>query len=247
MAQNIYDDETFHAGYLEYRGSDGSLNVTAEQPALKRLLPHSLAGLRVLDMGCGTGQFAQLACAQGAAEVVAFDVSQKMLAEARARTDASRIDYRRMTIEEFAAEPFGAFDLVVSSVALHYVQDYAAVVAAVRCVLAPGGRFVFSVEHPIVTAVAVQRWHEGPQGEILHWPVDNYRDEGERRHRWFIDGVIKYHRTVETYVNTLIDNGLDLLRMEEPEPDAAAIARFPMLARYRRRPPYLILAAQRSA
>ena len=149
-----------------------------------------------------------------------------------------------MTIEEFAARPFGKFDLVVSSLALHYVENYAAAVRAVRSVLAPGGRFIFSVEHPIVTAVAVQRWHEGPQGEILHWPVDDYRDEGERRHRWFVDGVIKYHRTLETYVNTLLEAGLDLVRIEEPEPDAAAVARFPTLARYRRRPPYLILAAR---
>lgn len=241
--QNIYDDETFHAAYLEYRESDASLNAAAEQPALMRLLPRSLAGLRVLDMGCGTGQFAQFACEQAAAHVSAFDVSHKMLAEARARTDTLRIEYRRLAIEDFATRPFGEFDLVVSSLALHYVQDYAAAVRAVRSVLAPGGCFVFSVEHPIVTAVAVQRWHEGPKGEILHWPVDDYRDEGERRHRWFVDGVIKYHRTVATYVNTLLDVGFDLARLEEPEPEPAAVSRFPPLARYRRRPPYLILAA----
>src|SRR5207248_7134016 len=142
-------------------------------------------------------------CERGAAKILALDVSCRMLADARASTDISRIEYRRMTIETFAARPFGEFDLVVSSLALHYVQNYAAVIGAVRRVLAPRGGFIFSVEHPIVTAAAVQRWHEGTDGNILHWPVDGYRDEGERRHRWFVDGVRKYHRTVETYVNTL--------------------------------------------
>jgi hypothetical protein len=46
--------------------------------------------------------------------------------------------------------------------------------------------------------------------------VDNYRPEGERRTKWFIDGVVKYHRTIETYVNGLIATGFTLRRLLEP-------------------------------
>ena len=94
--------------------------------------------------------------------------------------------------------------------------------------LAPGGRLAFSVEHPIFTAHGSQRLAHGtPDGAALHWPVDRYRDEGERRTRWFVDGVVKYHRTVESYVNGLLDAGLRLVRLEEPEADAALLAEKP--------------------
>jgi SAM-dependent methyltransferase len=138
-----------------------------------------------------------------------------------------------------------AFDLVVSSLALHYVADYPLIVRRVAACLVPGGRFAFSVEHPIFTAHGTSDWHTGPDGARLHWPVDHYRDEGERKTRWFVDGVVKYHRTIETYVNTLLEAGLMLVRLEEPEGEAELLARRPELHEERRRPTFLLLAADR--
>ena len=60
---------------------------------------------------------------------------------------------------------------------------------------------VFSVEHPIATAYGNYEWHRDDAGAKLHWKVDRYREEGPRKSEWFVPGVIKYHRTVETYVN----------------------------------------------
>jgi hypothetical protein len=57
--------------------------------------------------------------------------------------------------------------------------------------------------------------------------------------------VVKYHRTVETYVNALLDAGLRLVRLEEPEADAALLAENPKWQQERRRPPFLLLAAER--
>jgi hypothetical protein len=65
------------------------------------------------------------------------------------------------------------------------------------------------VEHPICTAL-LRGWVTDDRGRRLHWPVDRYREEGIRKSRWFVDGVIKYHRMLETYVNTLIDSGFAL-------------------------------------
>lgn len=110
----------------------------------------------------------------------------------------------------------------------------------------PGGRLAFSVEHPIYTASGTTSWQLGADGAPAHWPVDRYRDEGERRTNWLVDGVVKYHRTVETYVNTLLDAGLVLARLEEPEAeDAALLAEHPEWRQERRRPPFLLLAADR--
>ena len=56
--------------------------------------------------------------------------------------------------------------------------------------------------------------------------MDHYRDEGERRTHWFIDGVVKYHRTVETYVNVLLAAGLVLARLEQPETSMPSLRNF---------------------
>jgi SAM-dependent methyltransferase len=122
--QNIYDDPDFFAGYAKLPRSEHGLGIVYEWPAFQRLLPASLADNRVLDLGCGLGYFAREARARGARQVIGVDLSERMLEEARRRTDDAGIDYVRASLEEFATEP-GSFDLVVSSLALHYIADYA--------------------------------------------------------------------------------------------------------------------------
>jgi hypothetical protein len=109
----------------------------------------------------------------------------------------------------------------------------------------PGARFVFSVEHPISTAAGTYEWQQDDKGEKLHWKLDRYREEGYRASTWFIPGVIKYHRTVETYVNTLVDAGLVLTRLLEPEATSEAMIVRPELVETRRRPAFLHIAAEK--
>ena len=238
--QNIYDDPDFFAGYRALRTNDTGLNGAIEVPALQRLLP-DLAGADVLDLGCGFGDFARLARARGAASVTGVDISERMLAEAALRTQDPAIVYVRGAIETYT--PTRAFDLVVSSLALHYVEDYAGVARRVFAMLKPGGRFLFSVEHPMCTAHPVGWVKEG--GAPLHWPVDRYGDEGPRATTWFVDGVVKYHRGVATYVAALLDAGFALAHLGEPGPTPEALAARPDLAKETRRPPFLVLMAVR--
>ncbi|HEY1935014.1 MAG TPA: class I SAM-dependent methyltransferase [Acetobacteraceae bacterium] len=244
-AQNVYDDPKFFAGYSRLPRSESGLDAVYEWPAFQRLLPASLQGLRVLDLGCGFGYFAREARARRARQVVAVDLSERMLEAARAATRDDGIVYVRAALEDYVPDD-AAFDLVVSSLALHYIADHGALVRKVAAGLVSGGRFAFSVEHPIFTADGSADWHFDANGARLHWPVDRYRDEGERRTRWFVDGVVKYHRTVETYVNGLLDAGLRLVRLEEPEADAAVLAAKPEWQDERRRPPFLLIAAEKS-
>ena len=241
-SQNIYDDPVFFAGYKKLRDEGSVLNDDLEQPALWSLIGNSLNGLLILDLGCGFGGFARKARSLGAGSVLGIDQSDNMLSEARRATTDDRIEYRRSSMEDLKLEPH-AFDLVISSLMLHYVKDYSATVQKISSYLPHGGRFVFSVEHPMFTARAEQDWIRGADGTPLHWPVDNYRDEGERRVQWFVDGVVKYHRTIETYVNGLVTNGLTLQRLLEPEPVASEPSAKAALER--RRPPFLLIAAVR--
>ena len=199
----------------------------------------------MLDLGCGFGDFARCARRRGARSVTALDVSERMLAEAKRLTADDGVVYLHEAIEDFSFEP-QRFDLVVSSMALHYVDDYAAVGKRMFHALKAGGKFVFSVEHPICTACPVG-WTRDANGRPLHWPVDGYQSEGERRTSWFIDGVTKFHRTVETYVGALIAAGFRLDHVGEPKPLAEFVRGGPSLEEALRRPPVLLLAATKPA
>jgi SAM-dependent methyltransferase len=150
MAQNIYDDPGFFAGYSRLRRSTEGLDGAPEWPAKRALLP-DLRGLEVVDLGCGFGWFCRWARGQGAARVLGLDLSERMLARAKASTADAAITYQRADLERFGL-PGAAFDVAYSSLVLHYVEDAARFFAEVRRALVPGGRFVFSTEHPIYTA-----------------------------------------------------------------------------------------------
>src|SRR5215831_17245371 len=150
MAQNIYDNDGFFRGYSRLPRSVEGLDAAPEWPALRALLP-DLAGLRVLDLGCGFGWFCRWVREQGASSVLGVDVSEKMLARAIAATRDPAITYTRADMDRLDLPP-GSFDLAYSSLALHYVEQLDRLISVVYSSLAPDGNFVFSVEHPIFTA-----------------------------------------------------------------------------------------------
>jgi nicotinamidase/pyrazinamidase len=107
----------------------------------------------VVDLGCGFGWFCRWAREAGAAQVLGLDVSEKMLARARETTSDRAVTYRQADLETLDL-PTEAFDLVYSSLTLHYIEKLPALLATVRHALVPGGHLVFSAEHPIYTAPA---------------------------------------------------------------------------------------------
>jgi SAM-dependent methyltransferase len=211
MPQNLYDDPEFFAGYSQLPRSREGLAGAPEWPALQSMLP-PLEGLWVLDLGCGFGAFARWAQERGAAGVIGVDRSQNMLAQARAQTHDSRVTYVLADIEHLALAE-AAFDLVYSSLVLHYIADFGVVCGAIRRLLASGGRLVFSVEHPLFTAPRNPGWQRNPEGSKV-WPIDAYLLEGRRETDWITPGVVKYHRSVASYVNSLLRQGFQLTQLE---------------------------------
>jgi SAM-dependent methyltransferase len=241
VKQNKYDHPDFFAKYSKMPRSVTGLESAAEWSAFRVLLP-DLRGKRFLDLGCGFGWHCRYAREQGASMVVGVDLSEKMLARAKVDTDDPAVEYLRCAIEDvkFHAEQF---DVVISSLALHYVEPFDAVCRNVSRWLAAGGAFVFSVEHPVFTAIAAQQWCLGPAGERLHWPVDDYQKEGLRHSKWMSDDVIKYHRTTATYVNTLIDSGFHITKLLEPMPPTEILVRWPEWNDECRRPMFVLISA----
>jgi SAM-dependent methyltransferase len=221
MKQNKYDDPAFFARYSAMTRSIQGLEAAGEWPAFRALLP-DLRDKRLLDLGCGFGWHCRYARQEGARLVTGVDLSGKMLKRARDTTNDPAIEYRRCAIEDLEL-PAGEFDVVISSLALHYVENLEPVCRRVHRWLKPGGAFVFSVEHPMFTALAAQEWCLGPNGERRHWPVDDYQEEGLRATQWLNEHVIKYHRTLAKYVNTVMESGFQLTKIMEPEPLAAGL------------------------
>ena len=242
MTQNIYDDAEFFERYSRLPRSVEGLDGAPEWPALRAMLP-DLPGLRVLDLGCGFGWFCRWARQQGAAAVLGIDVSEKMLARARADTHDAAISYSRADMEHLELPP-GSFDLIYSSLALHYIERLGELLAQVHQALVPGGCFVFSVEHPLFTAPLEPGWSVTAAGRRT-WALDAYLDEGPRSTEWLAKGVIKQHRMLGTYLNMLLGCGFGLTGVEEWGPTPEQIAAKPLWADERRRPPFLLVSVRR--
>jgi SAM-dependent methyltransferase len=240
MAQNVYDNPDFFAGYSQLPRQVHGLDGAPEWPAIRAMLP-DLAGKRVVDLGCGFGWASRWMREQGAASVLALDLSQNMIERARADTVDTAIEYHIADLDTLDL-PETAFDLAYSALTFHYIQDFGRLVRVIRKALVPGAHFVFTIEHPIFMAAAHPHWIDDEKGRKT-WPVNGYSIEGERRTDWFANGVLKYHRTLGTTLNTLIGAGFQIRRVEEFAPTPRQIRQMPQLAEELERPMMLIVSA----
>ena len=170
----------------------------------------------------------------GAVENARKDLAQRL------KIDAA--DVKESSVED-ADFPDIPFNLVFSSLALHYVADFGKLVAHVAQSLVNGGDFIFSVEHPIMTAQE-SGWEHAEGGKKKAWLLDSYGTEGRRVVKWLERSVPKYHRKVETYVSTLLEAGFSIRGLLEPQPTEAVLTANPSLAYELMRPPYLVLSAK---
>jgi SAM-dependent methyltransferase len=185
-------------------------NAYYERPATLSLLPE-VQGLRVLDAGCGTGLYAEWLLDRGAA-VVGVDVSPAMLSYARKRV-GDRCDLHLADLSrplDFLAD--GAFDLVFSSLALHYIEDWHAPLAEFHRVLRDGGLFVFSIEHP--------------SSDLKRWGSENYFAVEHLTIPWHSFGgepvpVPFFRRSLGAVSEALWDTGFVIERLVEPQPTEA--------------------------
>lgn len=218
MKENKYDDPVFFEKYSQMNRSQQGLEGAGEWETLRRMLP-DFKGKRVLDLGCGYGWHCVYAMEHGAASVTGIDLSEKMLSVAREKTPYPQVEYKRMPIEDIDFPP-DSFDIILSSLAFHYVKDFDRVAKKIHACLTEGGAFVFSAEHPVFTAEGSQQWYLDADGNILHFPVDNYFYEGERKADFLGETVTKYHKTLTTYLHGLLSNGFQLADIMEPQPPA---------------------------
>lgn len=191
-------------------------------PLILREVEHSRA---ILDIGCGEGQISrQLAAADPSRRVVGVDPTPRQIEVARER--GGNVDYRVASVESL---PFadGEFDTVVTCLVFEHVDDLEGAVREVSRVLAPGGRFVFLLNHPLL-----QTPNSGWIDDQILDPPEQYWRLGEYlTEKVSIEEVepgvrVRFvHRPLGRYVNALADVGLVIEHMHEPAPPAGFLAR----------------------
>jgi ubiquinone/menaquinone biosynthesis C-methylase UbiE len=200
-------------------------------------LAGDVAGRRVLDLGCGEGSYARQLAGRGA-RVTGIDGSATLANVARERAAAAGldIDVRCLNANALDGIADGSFDLIVASMILMNVEDYAGAIREAYRVLAPGGALCLSITHPCFSA-PVSDWVGGKGRQPQHFAVDRYFERiawEDRIAPTFTTPTLRRHRTLEDYMQGLLDAGFVLRAFQEPmatAEDLRASARFEHMTR----------------
>ncbi len=208
---NQYDNPKFFDAYARMSRSQFGLDGAGEWHQLEPMFPE-LKDKTVLDLGCGYGWHCKYAAEHGAATVLGIDRSRRMIREAMGRNAAACIEYRVCGIQDFDY-PRETYDLVISNLVLHYMEDLQEIYALVHRTLKPGGTFLFNIEHPTFTAGVQQQFSADGT-----WPVTDYYYPGQRTTNFLGFDVRKYHHTLTQILNGLLRTGFVLEAVEEAQP-----------------------------
>jgi SAM-dependent methyltransferase len=208
-------------------------NAVYERPAILRLAG-DVMGKRVLELGCAGGVLTAHLVERGA-EVLAVDREPRMVALARQRVgERARVEVADAE-QPLTLVPTGAVDVVVASLVLHYIKDWAPLLAELHRCLVSGGALVFSIHHPIT-------------GWWLSDRSDYHRTELVRE-TWDWDGLpvtgTMYRRPFSAIFHQLRDAGFAVDVVDEPTPQAAPDVDPQMFTILNTKPVFLFVRALR--
>lgn len=248
MKQNIYDDKEFSKKYDELRIEKRGLNANdlIEIPAFRNVMP-DVKGKKILDLGCGHGENDKYYKELGAKSILGLDISTHMIDIANKYNKLSDIDYKVMAMEDIG-QINDKFDIVISSLAFHYIQDYNKLLKDIYNLLNKEGYLIFSQEHSFTTCIKytenVKKGHTIIDDKYFGLFSD-YNRLGIRTKEWFEKNVIKYHRTFTEIINELVKNGFYVERIEEPVATQDALNKNPKYINQLDRPFFLIIKAKK--
>ncbi|MBS3811824.1 MAG: class I SAM-dependent methyltransferase [Halanaerobiales bacterium] len=181
-------------------------NAYYERPATLSLIP-SVDGKIVLDAGCAAGWYTNWLLNNGA-QVTAIDLSPKMVKMCK-----KRVKGRAKIIQANLSKPLDflkdkQFDIVLSSLTLHYILDLYSVMEEFYRILKKSGAFVFSVHHPFM--------------DFSYFNSDNYFSTELLTDYWQTpmgkQKVQFYRRPLSKIILPLLQSGFNIDKLLEPMP-----------------------------
>lgn len=202
MDEKLKENYDKLAKHYEYDVDTKSFNAYYERPAMIKTIGN-VRNLKVLDAGCGAGFYSEWLINHNAKEVVSIDFSEKMLEATKRRVGNSAKTFLINLNEEL---PFkdDYFDMIISSLTLHYIKDFDFTLKEFNRILKDGGRLIFSIHHPIMT--------------YLYFSLDNYFE------KILLEDVINkipvyfYHRSLNDIFYGLNKNNFLVENLIEPKP-----------------------------
>lgn len=233
-----YDKEEFIHHYTLKRALKENPNDTIEKPIFIELVG-DVSQLNILDLGCGDGKFGIDLMNAGCKSYSGIEGSINMYQSAVKNLQTYKnINLVHSTIENWDF-PTNQFDLVISRLVIHYIQDIDALFKRIYESLTDDGRLIFSIEHPVITSTLQTN------GQRTNWLVDNYFVSGVREQEWLGATVYKYHRTIEDYFQALKSAGFKIESLRESLPKREHFEKEETYLRRLRIPLFLFLAANK--
>lgn len=232
---SVYDNQDFFEQYHQKRKRGNAPNELIEQPIIDELIG-SITGQDILDLGCGDGQYGLELLERGAKHFHGIEGSKNMAALAQENLKKANA---KIEIGDIEAVAFGKskYDLVLSRLVLHYIEDLVPLMKKISACLKEKGEFVFSVEHPIITS-SYESYHQ--KVKRSNWIVDNYFNNGERVNEWLGKKVIKFHRTLETYWQLFKQSNFEVMEIRESKPIRSQFDQIEAYERRKRIPLFII-------
>jgi ubiquinone/menaquinone biosynthesis C-methylase UbiE len=223
--QNIYDESSFFNEYQTMRNKKINANELIEIPTIKSMLPN-LKGKTVLDLGCGAGAMSQYFAKCGAKSVLGLDISSNMIGIAKSENTHKNVSFVELPMEDISSIN-KKFDVVFSSLAFHYIEDFDKLMKDIHKLLKSKGTLVFSQEHPLNTATILTS-NEMENYVFIdgkrYYLLSDYNNVSKREVHWNGQNVTKHHRNFSSILNSFVRAGFELEEIQEPMPSKEALS-----------------------
>jgi len=201
MKSDLYSK---HAEKYDSVIQDNIYNAHFERPSLQALLDDVL-GLDILDLGCGSGVYAEFLLKHGASSVTCIDSSEKMIEIVNNKLGDRVLSYFQDLSIGLPQEKSNSIDLIICPLVLHYLEDLSMLFKDVNRVLKVGGHIAFSTHHPFA--------------DFKRLKSENYFERELVNDVWDTIGepveVTYYRRSLTEIMNAITNNGLVVTRLSE--------------------------------